>query len=518
MPNKLTLDELDKELFKCADVLRGSIDSGRYKDFVLPLVFYAAVSQRYNKQLEKSAKNLFQKNYKELSKNNKKMVKNHAKGKPDVVEVPKNYTWQNLTKENEKIAKKIDEYFKQFEKQNKKFTEIFHNSFMNVESFKGEEGDQLLKQLINQINNVPLEKIPVDMLGEGYMNLVDRFSRAEGGEYFTPPNVVEMTVKLLKPYKPGSIIHDPTVGSGGMIIKAAEVIKENQEIKNINSNYTFTGQEKNPTVTGIAKMNLTLHGLNAEIKRGDSISDPQFTKNGELEKFDYILANFPFSQKGWKNGAKKRQEKYNDLDWKENNKLPHGNYGDYAFIMHMESQLEDTGRLATLIPHGVLFRNSSQEYRQKMIEEDWLEAIVGLPENLFESTSIPSGILVLNKNKPEERKGEVLFINADQENEFYNDTKSNRNELTKEGIEKVEDIHQNWKTIERTSRTVKNKEIKENDYNLNIALYVDTTEPQPDIDVSEKLQEYQQLDKEYKQLQDQFNNYMQQLNYTGDKE
>lgn len=183
----------------------------------------------------------------------------------------------------------------------------------------------------------------------------------------------------------------------------------------------------------------------------------------------------------------------------------------------MESHLKPDGRLATLIPHGVLFRNSSQEYRQKIIEEDWLEAIVGLPENLFESTSIPSGILVLNKDKPEEREGEVLFINADQEDKFYNDTGSNRNLLLEEGIEKIENIHQNWKTIERTSRTVPNKEIKENDYNLNIALYVDTTEPQPEIDVGEKLQEYQQLDEEYKQLQDQFNNYMNQLNYTGDK-
>jgi len=262
-------------------------------------------------------------------------------------------------------------------------------------------------------------------------------------------------------------------------------------------------------------MNLALHGLRGQIKRGDSLTNPQFVTDNKLDKFDYILANFPFSANGWKGGASDRQDVYNDLNWAENGKLPHGNYGDFAFIMHMESHLTDSGQMASIIPHGVLFRNGDKKYREYMIEQDIVEAVIGLPGDLFEATGIPSAILVLNKNKPEERKGEVMFFNADHEDRFYYDTGSSRTKLLEEGTDEIKQLYDDWSEEERVCRVVKTDEIQENDYNMNIALYVDTTEPQENINVTETLAEIRNLESEYNELNNQFNEYMQQLNYEG---
>lgn len=264
-------------------------------------------------------------------------------------------------------------------------------------------------------------------------------------------------------------------------------------------------------------MNLAIHDAPGEIRRGDSLVSPQFTTgpaNNTLEAFDYILANFPFSVKKWKSGTQKRQERFGDLDWHE--KLPNGNYGDFAFIMHMYSHLSESGRLATVIPHGVLFRNGDQPYRQHMIDEDIVEAVIGLPENLFQGTGIPAGILVLNNDKPPEREGEVLFFNADHEDRFYDDTGSDRSVLrdsngSGDGIGEVKDLFDSWVDEERVCRVVDTDEIKDNEYNMNIALYVDTTEPQEDISVSDTLSQVRELEQEYDQLNQQFTTYMQQL-------
>lgn len=519
----LDLEELDSRLFDCADILRGSVDKGRYKDFILPLVFYSAVDSWYDQEMREKSQNRYGKDFEDLNESERKLCRNDVSSSFGL-RIPSEYRWEDLVETEDQIALEIDNAFTEFEDRNEKYSGIFHNDFSNINSFTGEDGDRLLNQLLTELDTIPMEEIPPDMMGEAYMDLVKNFSDAEAGEYFTPPTIVRTMVQLLEPFEEGSKFHDPTVGSGGMLVEVAEQIRrqyqgdfeERGDLEEfIDLEFEFTGQEKNPTIAGIARMNLILHGLqNGEIKRGDSLTNPKFTSNGSLDKYDYILANFPFSQNGWKGGTEDRQDTYGDLDWAEEGKLPHGNYGDFAFIMHMESHLEDDGELATIIPHGVLFRNGDQKYREYMIEKDMVEAVVGLPENLFEATGIPSGILVLNKDKPEEREGEVMFINADQEGKFYEDTGSDRNVMKENG--EIKSLYEEWEDVERTARVVDVDEVEDNDYNMNIALYVDTTEPQEDISVTDTLQDIQDIENEYNQLQSQLHTYMNQLNYQGD--
>jgi type I restriction enzyme M protein len=346
------------------------------------------------------------------------------------------------------------------------------------------------------------------MLGEAYMDLVKHFASEEGrdgGEFFTPPHIVELMVRILAPFEAGDDFHDPTCGSAGMLVKSAQYFHGEQG--GDPSTLRLTGQELNPDIAAIAKMNLFTHDYNGEIEREDSLRNPQFTDDGTLEQFDYVLANFPFSSNWAKDEL--QDDPYDRFDWHE--KLPRADRGDYAFIMHMAEQLNETGQAAIVIPHGVLFRKHESRYREPMIERDIVEAVIGLPENLFQNNSIPSAVLVLNEDKPEERADEVLFVHAADE-DFYREL-SNQNELTDDGLDHITENFREWATEERVSRTVSLAEIRENDYNLNIALYVDTTEPEEDIDVAAELAKLRELQAERDEIEATMDQHMEALNY-----
>jgi type I restriction enzyme M protein len=255
-------------------------------------------------------------------------------------------------------------------------------------------------------------------------------------------------------------------------------------------------------------MNLFIHRYEGEIAREDSLRNPQFTTGeGQLETFDYVLANFPFSADWAKDYL--QDDKFGRFDWAD--KLPRADRGDYAFIMHMEEQLNETGQAAIVVPHGVLFRKHERRYREPMIDADIVEAVIGLPENLFQNNSIPSAILVLNEDKPDERTDEVLFVHAADE-DFYREL-SNQNELTEDGIHQVVENFDGWKTEERVSRAVPREEISENDYNLNIALYIDTTEPEEEIDVSQELEKVHELRAERERIENRMDDHIEVLGY-----
>ena len=517
--SQMSIDELDNHLYSCADIIRGPVDASDYKNYIIPLVFYGIFDGRFGKKMEKLA----QKEDLDLQdERDREFLRGLCKQEIGVV-IPKEYRWDELKNENRKLDEKLDNAFEEFQDQNPDvFTDI-DISYSSEQAFNGKEGSRLLKRLINKIDEVNYEEYPVDVIGESYMNLVRKFSEQENGEFFTPETLSKLLVNILGPYeKTDASFHDPTAGSAGLLIQTAKHIYNNdsrfEQLSETTDYYNFTGQEVNPAVSRVGRMNLALHQINSEYRQGDSLSNPQFTDNGTLENFDYILANFPFSMRGWKTETKKRQNKYGDLDWAENGKLPHGNYGDFSFIMHMESQLSDDGKMATIIPHGVLFRNGDKKYREYLIENDLIEAIVGLPKGLFESTNIPSAILVLNKDKPQKRKNKIIVINGDKESKFYTDMGGDRTKLTDDGIKEITNIKNNWENKERISNVVSTDIIKENDYNLNIALYVDTTEPVEEVKVSNVLNDIQELNEEYNQLDDRLNSYMTQLKYNqGDK-
>ncbi len=497
----ISLSELDTHLFKCADIIRDAVDPTDYKEFILPLVYYKAISDEYKKQYQR---------------NLEKYEDEEIARRPnlyDVPVVPEGYSWEDLRAVSDNVDQALNEAFDTVADANPELQGVFRADYIDADALD----DDRLGKLVEHLNTHDLDRdsVPPDMLGEAYMDLVRQFAEEEGksgGQFFTPPHIVNLCVRLVDDFEDGQTFHDPTVGSGGMLIEAARYYRE---AGGDPSKLKFTGQEINPDIAAIAKMNLSIHGLNGEIEREDSLSKPAFTDEdeNELTRFDRVLANFPFSADWDKDGL--QDDPYNRFDWHE--KLPRADRGDYAFIMHMVKQLKRPerdgvgGKAAIVIPNGVLFRKHEGRYRTPMLENDMIEAIIGLPENLFQNNTIPSAVLVLNTDKPEERSDEVQFIHAADES-FYTEL-SNQNELTDVGIDHIMKNFQDWETEERISRTVSLEEIRENDYNLNIALYIDTTEPEEDIDVVKELARLRELQAERDEIESTMTEHMEALNY-----
>ena len=498
----LSLPDLDSHLFKCADIIRDAVDPTDYKEFILPLVYYRAISDEYEKQYEKNVE---------------KYGDEDLARRPnlyDVPVVPEGYLWDDLRSVSDNVDQALNEAFDAVTDENPELQGVFRADYIDADALDDDRLGKLVEHL--STHDLDRESIPPDMLGEAYMDLVRQFAEEEGksgGQFFTPPQIVNLCVRLVDDFEDGQTFHDPTVGSGGMLIEAARYYREEQGEDP--EKLRFSGQEINPDIAAIAKMNLSIHGLNGTIEREDSLSKPAFTNEdeNELTRFDRVLANFPFSADWAKDEL--QDDPYNRFDWHE--KLPRADRGDYAFIQHIAKQLKhpdkdgNGGKAAIVIPHGVLFRKHESRYRKHMLENGMVEAIVGLPENLFQNNSIPSAILVLNTDKPAERKNEVQFIHAADE-DFYEEL-SNQNELTDRGLDHVIENFRGWTTEERVSRAVSLDEIRENDYNLNIALYVDTTEPEKDIDVTEELAKLRDLRAERDEIEATMDDHMEVLDY-----
>jgi type I restriction enzyme M protein len=508
----LTTKQLEDHLFECANIIRNTVDKTDYKDYILPLVFYKSLSDTF---VDEYAQNLKEFDDAELARDaafHDFQIPEGYLWEADNDDLPENHQWEGLDAERdlrsqkENVASFIDEAFSAIEEANPgQLDGVFRAEFMAEEALA--ESDGKLIRLIEHLSthNLSQERLPDDMLGEAYMDLVRHFASEEGrdgGEFFTPPQIIRLMVQMLAPFEAGDTFHDPTCGSAGFLVEAAHHFREKQE--GDPSKLRMTGQEVNPDIAAIAKMNLFLNGLNGQIRRQDSLSEPMFTEDDtELETFDYVLANFPFSANWDKDGL--QDDPYGRLDWA--NKLPRADRGDYAFIMHIAKQLNDTGRAAIVVPNGVLFRKHEQRYREGMIKRELVEAIVSLPADLFQNNSNPTSILVLNKDKPAERDGEVLFINAADnhavEEPFYRDIpNTNRNELTTAGAKRIADHFVNWTSKSKVSRAVDTSEIERNDFDLSISLYVDTTEPEIEYGISNQFDNWNQLREERRHWED----------------
>ncbi|HNR59167.1 MAG TPA: N-6 DNA methylase, partial [Methanothrix sp.] len=321
-------------------------------------------------------------------------------------------------------------------------------------------------------------------------------------EFYTPRKVVQLLVAILDPQE-GMRMCDPTVGSGGMLIESAHYVERNGGNP---KNLTLCGQEKNIGTWGICKMNMLLHGFpDADIRKGDVIRDPKFLVDGQLMLFDREIANPPFSLDNW--GREVAEE---DGFGRFRYGIPPKTKGDFAFVEHMVSTLNDEGKLAVVVPHGVLFRGGAEgRIRENMLKEDIVEAIVGLPSALFYGTGIPAAVLVVNKNKPPERKGSVLFIDASQE---YQEGKR-QNTLRDQDIEKIVGAYRGYENIDKYSRVVPLDEIAENDYNLNISRYVDITPEEEQIDVAAALRELRTLEARRREIEAKMSGYLKELGY-----
>ncbi len=489
--------QINEALWKACDTFRGVVDPSSYKNYILVFLFLKYISDVFKDHYEE---------YKEEYGDDEELIKRRMRR--ERFHLPENCTFDYLAsnKNEDDIGDKINKVLLKIEEENaSKLEGVFRNIDYNSEAALGKPKDKnrRLKNLIEDFENPILNLRPSvigteDVIGNAYMYLIERFasdSGKKGGEFYTPHKVSELLAKLLKP-KPGDRICDPAIGSGSLAITVAEEVGS--------KDFQIYGQESNGETWALCKMNMFLHSMDsADIRWCDTLNTPELLSGDSLMKFDIVVANPPFSLDKW---GKENAE--NDQWNRFYRGVPPKSRADYAFISHMvEVAYEGKGKVGVIVPHGVLFRSGAEsKIRTQFIQENLLEAVIGLPENLFYGTGIPAAILIFNKGKETE---DVLFIDAS--NEYEKETRQNI--LTKDHIKKIVSTYEDWKEIEKYSFIATPDFIKENDYNLNIPRYVDTFEEEEEIDIVATQKEIKKLESELEEVQKQMDEYLKQLDF-----
>jgi type I restriction enzyme M protein len=495
LTGQLTRVQLERYVWSAADILRGSIDSSDYKSFIFGLLFLKRLSDRFEEECEDLR------------------TKKLNPEDPDEHQffVPKRARWSELQRVATNVGEALNKACAALEDSNSRTLEgvlagIDYNDERKLGDAKNR--DSVLLRLVQHFSRINLRNSNLsepDMLGRAYEFLIEKFADdagKKGGEFYTPRKVVELIVSLLAPTE-GMRIHDPTCGSGGMLIECAKYI----ERKGGNpKNLSLFGQEKNLGTWAICKMNMLLHGLpDARIEKGDTIRDPKLVQDGTLMVFDRVIANPPFSLDEWG-----REIAENDAYGRFRFGIPPKTKGDLAFVQHMVAVLNKQGQLGVVMPHGVLFRGSSEgEIRKELLKEDLVEAVIGLAPNLFYGTGIPTAILVLNRSKKPERKGRVLLINAAED--FGEGTAQNC--LRDQDVEKISKTFHIYRDVGRYARVVDVAEIEKNDFNLNITRYIDTAEAEEKFDVAAAMVKLRDLEKARTETETRMNDFLKELGF-----
>lgn len=496
MGSKLTLPQLEQFLWKSADILRGKIDSSDYKKYIFGLLFYKRISDVWDEEYKKVIDEYNDKTLAEADYNHR-------------FQVPKDCKWSVIAETSENIGQRLNDIFDKITNVNSpKLDKIFDDlDFANKDRFPNET----VQRLINHFSqyNFGSNYISSDLLGDAYEYLIKQFAAdagKKGGEFYTPREVERIIIGIVKPHQKDHI-YDPTVGSGGFLLEAYNYLKDKSSEQVARTLY-FYGQEINISTFAIAKINMFLHGLDsADIRRGDTLANPQFLNNlGNLQTFDIVVANPPYSIKDWEFESFK-SDKYGRTEGYDQ---PPQKKADYAFILHILKSMNTNGRAGIVLPHGVLFRGSSEgRIREQIIKNDFLEAVIGLPPKLFYGTGIPAAILIFNRNKPDNKKNKVLIIDA--EKDFLEG--KNQNTLRKQDIDKIIKTYDQYKEVGKYARVVGEKEIEENDYNLNVRRYIDSNDEREEIDVKQVWSELQTLEKEREETNKKVAGFVRELGY-----
>ena len=448
----MTQKELESYLWGAATYLRGFIDAGDYKQYIFPLLFYKRICDVYDEEYEEAlAESDGDLEYAAFDENHR-------------FKVPPEAHWNQVRQVTVNVGQALSKAFNTIQKVNaQQLQGIFGDAdWTNKERLS----DGLLCQLIEHFSsrNLNIKNVPNDELGNAYEFLIKKFADDSGhtaAEFYTNRTVVRLMTLIANP-KEGESVYDPTCGSGGLLLNCAMMLKEQgKEYRTLR----LYGQEINLITSGIARMNMLLHGFEEfNIVRGNTLSNPLFMKYDQLQQFDIVLANPPYSIKSWDQTAF-TNDPYGRNIWG----TPPQGCADYAFQQHiMKSLKPDTGRCVVLWPHGILFRDAEREMRRRMIESDCVDCVIGLGPNLFYNSPMEACLLICRTQKPANRRGKILFINA------VDEVKRDKTISTLEPrhIDKIFKAYKDYKDIEGFARVVSNKQILDNNATLNISQYV----------------------------------------------
>jgi type I restriction enzyme M protein len=498
--SRLTRGDLESLLKGAADLIRTRVDY----TFILVLLFYKRISDKWEMEFEKAYKEAIADGLKEEEA--KEEAKNSIYHDFDISE---ELLWENIRKDPARLPENFSKAMKALAERNPELKDVFENVDF-VQFTTNRENAEILRQLVELFSAKPLNHVSPDILGDAYEWILKYFApqKAKEGEVYTAREVIKLIVEMLDP-KSGESVYDPACGSGGMLISSYQHVEDVLGRSEAEKVFLF-GQEANHKTIALAKMNLYIHDIrNAQLTLGDTLLYPKFKEAEGIKRFDMVIANPPWNQDGYDEEILKKGE-----FWKE--RFRYGftprQSADWAWIEHMLASANDkTGRVGVVIDNGCLFRGGKEKAtRTGILNADLIEAVILLPEKLFYNTGAPGAIIVLNKNKPKERKGKVFFINASKEYQQHPEIRK-LNQLGDDHLRKIVKANREFTNDDGFSKIVEIEKIKDNDYNLNVTLYVFPEEETEEIDVAKEWEELTKIEKEIFVVEEKIERYLREI-------
>ncbi len=503
---KLNLRELEQWLWDAACSIRGPVDAPKFKDYILPLLFFKRLSDVFEDEISGLKTELGDENaVRELIENDRNLIRFY---------LPPNCTWRDIRKLTQNIGEELSKTLRLIAKENPKLQGVVDVVDFNA-TISGERilDDGRISSLIEILNRhrLGLKDVEPDILGRAYEYLLRKFAEGSGssaGEFYTPKEVGWLMAHLADP-KEGEEIYDPACGSGGLLIKCQLVLKERNGSEKVP--LRLFGQELNPVTYAMARMNMFIHDMEGEIRVGDTLKNPKFLHENALKTFHKVTANPMWRQPGYDDDFYK-SDSYNRFLFG----MPPKSSADWGWIQHMFASLEDGGRLVVVIDTGTVSRGSGKagtdkekQIRKEFVDKDFLEAVILLPENLFYNTTAPGNIVVINKAK--KHKGQILLVNASKE--FIKE--GPKNYLTGKCIDRILDVFANWKDMEKISKVITNEQATKNDYNLGPAKYVAVDSEEEYLPIDEAIAELTQAEEERREIDVELDSILRKMNYGG---